>query len=237
MTTPPAPPRGWYPDPNGLPCQREWDGTRWTDNTAPLPTDAPAPMPMPPPLAAPTPSGSFRLAKNPGETGILGPKPPGNQPGVAGTLIGLLAAGGVLFWAYTAIHNSSSPDTTVAPAASVALPTAAAAAPATTAPPLPPADDGKLNDKGWVLQSLDLSSDFDNDWAGTARITNTNDAASTGVFTVTLMLNGSVAGTMEGSADAVSPGQTVTVQFISQDKATTAKVKYTFQTDTSYASS
>jgi hypothetical protein len=25
---------GWYPDPNGQPYQRWWDGTRWTDQTA-----------------------------------------------------------------------------------------------------------------------------------------------------------------------------------------------------------
>jgi hypothetical protein len=29
-------PPGWYPDPNGLPTQRWWDGQRWTDQLAPL---------------------------------------------------------------------------------------------------------------------------------------------------------------------------------------------------------
>jgi uncharacterized Tic20 family protein len=24
---------GWYPDPNGQPCRRWWDGTQWTDQT------------------------------------------------------------------------------------------------------------------------------------------------------------------------------------------------------------
>lgn len=45
--TPPAPPRpvapppppqvpaGWYPDPDGMPCSRWWDGARWTSSTAP----------------------------------------------------------------------------------------------------------------------------------------------------------------------------------------------------------
>jgi hypothetical protein len=31
---PAAPPAGWYPDPNGLPCQRWWDGTQWTVHTS-----------------------------------------------------------------------------------------------------------------------------------------------------------------------------------------------------------
>lgn len=28
-------PAGWYPDPNGAPCTRWWDGQAWTDSTAP----------------------------------------------------------------------------------------------------------------------------------------------------------------------------------------------------------
>lgn len=26
---------GWYPDPDGAPCMRWWDGQRWTGSTAP----------------------------------------------------------------------------------------------------------------------------------------------------------------------------------------------------------
>lgn len=32
---PPSVPAGWYPDPNGQPLQRYWDGAAWTDHTAP----------------------------------------------------------------------------------------------------------------------------------------------------------------------------------------------------------
>lgn len=31
-------PAGYYPDPDGKPCQRWWNGYNWTETTAPLPT-------------------------------------------------------------------------------------------------------------------------------------------------------------------------------------------------------
>jgi hypothetical protein len=51
---------GWYPDPNGLPAQRWWDGMAWTEQTAPVAGSAaprpPSPYPGPgyPPLYANT---------------------------------------------------------------------------------------------------------------------------------------------------------------------------------------
>jgi hypothetical protein len=35
MTTPPATPPGWYPDPSDAGGQRYWDGSQWTAQTAP----------------------------------------------------------------------------------------------------------------------------------------------------------------------------------------------------------
>lgn len=35
LSSPPSVPAGWYPDPNNAQLQRYWDGTRWTDTTAP----------------------------------------------------------------------------------------------------------------------------------------------------------------------------------------------------------
>jgi hypothetical protein len=29
-------PAGWYPDANGQPCERYWDGGNWTDETRPV---------------------------------------------------------------------------------------------------------------------------------------------------------------------------------------------------------
>jgi len=40
MPAPPGPlaiPPGWYPDPQGLPAQRWWNGTGWTEYSAPAP--------------------------------------------------------------------------------------------------------------------------------------------------------------------------------------------------------
>jgi TM2 domain-containing membrane protein YozV len=52
---PPPPPPGWYPDPNGAPAQRYFDGTKWTDQLAPLSTPpivAQSQGPLPPPRSA-----------------------------------------------------------------------------------------------------------------------------------------------------------------------------------------
>lgn len=36
LPPPPAVPAGWYRDPAGQPCSRWWDGTQWTQHTAPM---------------------------------------------------------------------------------------------------------------------------------------------------------------------------------------------------------
>ncbi|MEO7752219.1 MAG: NINE protein [Terracoccus sp.] len=58
MTQQPAPseiPAGWYPDPEGKPVSRYWDGDGWTDQTGPM-----LPAPAPPSAFSPValdPSG------------------------------------------------------------------------------------------------------------------------------------------------------------------------------------
>ena len=40
-------PAGWFPDPEGKPCARYWDGTSWTDQTRPLVTEQAPPPQLP----------------------------------------------------------------------------------------------------------------------------------------------------------------------------------------------
>lgn len=43
----PAIPSGWYPDPEGRPRSRYWDGRDWTDQTGPALSSLPAPVAAP----------------------------------------------------------------------------------------------------------------------------------------------------------------------------------------------
>ena len=44
MTDDTAIPPGWYPDPEGKPASRFWNGTSWTEETRPLVTPTPQPQ-------------------------------------------------------------------------------------------------------------------------------------------------------------------------------------------------
>ena len=52
-TPPPPPPPGWYPDPEGRPGLRYWDGTNWTISAPPTPA-APTPAYAGPGVSTPT---------------------------------------------------------------------------------------------------------------------------------------------------------------------------------------
>ena len=58
MSGMPAP--GWYPDPDGSPRLRYFDGRQWTPNTAPLPVNAVGQRPLGPQGAAPQPGQQYR---------------------------------------------------------------------------------------------------------------------------------------------------------------------------------
>jgi hypothetical protein len=148
-------------------------------------------------------------------------------------------------------HGSSKGNTNaVDPAAAASKPQPAAKAPTThastpakkaTAPkaaaPVTPqkaAAPTKPNDKGWVVQSLNVKNDGLGDFGGSARVTNTNDSSRTAVVTFTLFRNGHQVGVLQGSSSDVSGGKTVTVDLISSDKYSSGSYTYDFQADISY---
>jgi len=98
----------------------------------------------------------------------------------------------------------------------------AQAAPAST-PTLP-------TDQGWVLDSYRLQDRAFGDFGGTVRITNTNKAAQSAVFTIFVMAKGHVVASLQGSADNAGAGKTVTVQLTSQDKYRLGSHTIDFQT-------
>jgi hypothetical protein len=114
-------------------------------------------------------------------------------------------------------------------------------APATKAAPKPvapapknAATPTKPNDKGWVVQSLTIKKDFVGAFTGSARITNTNDSSKSASFTVTLFRSGKQIGVLQGLADDMAAGKTVTVDLVSQDAFSAGSYTYDFQTDFSF---
>jgi len=163
---------------------------------------------------------------------------------VLGIVISAAGGGGSTTSTTTSTSTATDPLTTSSPAAATHAAPAAAAPPApqatTQAPapiaPVTPVVNGKPNDKGWVLQSYETKDDGLGNFGGTARITNSNDSAKTATFTLTLARNGVQVASLQGSAESVAPGKTVTVALISQDKYSAAKATSDFQTDISYDS-
>jgi hypothetical protein len=92
-------------------------------------------------------------------------------------------------------------------------------------------DSGKPSDGGWTLESQQLKDDGLGDFGGTARITNTEESPQTGVFTLTVFKGSEQVATLQGSADEVEPGKTVSVQLISQDKFRKGPYRVEFQND------
>ncbi|HEV2891176.1 MAG TPA: hypothetical protein VGX28_12445 [Frankiaceae bacterium] len=105
----------------------------------------------------------------------------------------------------------------------------------TTRPPSPtprPSTNPRL-DEGWEAQSLTAGCEY-GDWSGTARIRNTNADAHSASFTFTLFRGGKVIGSLQGFANGVETGRTVTVQLVSNDPCSKGAYTYEFQTDASF---
>ncbi|NMM22045.1 MAG: hypothetical protein HHJ11_00855 [Phycicoccus sp.] len=128
---------------------------------------------------------------------------------------------------FGAANNFGDPSTTPSSAGQRSGPalgdTAVAQAAPTSAPTLP-------TDQGWVLDSYRLQDRALGDFGGTVRITNTNKAAQSAVFTIFVMAKGQVVASLQGSADNAGAGKTVTVQLSSQDKYRSGSHTVDFQT-------
>ena len=105
------------------------------------------------------------------------------------------------------------------------------------APPAPPAPPTAQTSKGWSEDSVDFSADFFNEFKAVARLTNRNRTTQSAGFTITVFQGNRVVATLLGSADAVPPGETVTVTFFSSDAYTTAIDRQVFQTDYTFTPS
>ena len=116
---------------------------------------------------------------------------------------------------------------------STAAPSTSHQSTAATAP-LP----AKPTDKGWVLKSIRFQAHGigkgNDDFAATARITNTNKTAASAIFTITVLMSGLTVASFPGYGTNVSAGETVTVSLISQDDYRPGPHTIVFKTDASY---
>jgi hypothetical protein len=100
--------------------------------------------------------------------------------------------------------------------------------------PAAAAGPSKPADKGWVVQSIVVKRDVFGDFAGTARISNTNTSAKTATFSFTLFRHGKQLGVLAGSAEGAAAGKTMTVELVSEDTFSAGSFTYDFQTDVSF---
>lgn len=102
----------------------------------------------------------------------------------------------------------------------------------------PPAKTtGKAENKGFVVETLQIKDDGLGDIGGIARLKNTTASTLTITFTFTFFTTGgSVVGTATGDANDVAPGETVTVNLLSQDPISRipSSFKYQFQIDAEF---
>jgi len=92
-----------------------------------------------------------------------------------------------------------------------------------------------MTDKSFHLVSVNFTNNSGFGGAN-ARITNTSDQVKTAIFGITIFAPDgvSVAQNLMGSADGVQPGQTVTVQFISDGEVPNHQFQYAFQVTTEF---
>jgi hypothetical protein len=94
--------------------------------------------------------------------------------------------------------------------------------------------NGRPGDKHFAVYYLQVKNDGLGDIGGIARVKNVASTSLSGSFTFTFFQGGTIVGTAAGSAQGVSPGKTVSVQIVSQDKMFAGRFRYQFQVDIEY---
>lgn len=94
-----------------------------------------------------------------------------------------------------------------------------------------PAGDS-LQAGGWEVTSLDVGSDFIDDFEASTRIVNgTGSDVESAAFTITVLDGNDIFATLNGFSGAVADGETSTVSFISTDDFAEGDFSYEFQVD------
>ncbi len=90
-----------------------------------------------------------------------------------------------------------------------------------------------LSDGGWTVAEKDIKIKDDGlgSFGGTMRVKNTENGTQTGLFTLTVFQKDDQVASLQGSANEVEAGKTVTVQLISTDDFVKGPYTYDFQTD------
>jgi hypothetical protein len=101
-------------------------------------------------------------------------------------------------------------------------------------PPPPPPPPAEASDKHFSVESLQVKDNGLGDIGGIARVTNNSTESLTATFTFTFFQGSRIVGTAIGSASAVSPGQTVTVELASTDPMISGSFRYQFQVDVEF---
>ncbi|MBA2417194.1 MAG: hypothetical protein H0V64_15180 [Geodermatophilaceae bacterium] len=121
--------------------------------------------------------------------------------------------------------TSAEPSPTTENTSTSAAPTTASA---TSAPP-PPSEE--FDSQGWVVESVEFSSDILGNFQGIARINNTADIPRSALFTFSLFKGEDLVAALIGSVTEVPPGDTVTVQLIGLDPFVEGPYSIDFQVD------
>ena len=97
-----------------------------------------------------------------------------------------------------------------------------------------PAPDTRT-DKGWLLDAFSHPENgLNGDFGGSALVRNTGRTAASAVFTITVLVKGKPVANLQGSAQNVPVGKTVSVQLTSHDDYAPGPFTLDFRTDASF---